>query len=52
MLRAVKVICSYGFFRVPAQLFPIVSLSENAFCQAFSDEPAIRFLAYFKNNGC
>ena len=50
LLRVVKVIGRHSFLRVSAQLFPIVSLREYAFRQAFSDKPTIGFLVDFKND--
>jgi hypothetical protein len=50
LLLAVKEIGGHGFFRIPAQLFPVVGLGEDAVRQAFSDEPTIGFLGHFKNN--
>jgi len=46
----VKVIGRYGFLHIPAQLFPIAGLRENAFRKAFGDEAAIGFLIHFEDN--
>jgi len=50
LFPVVKVIGRDGFFYVPAQVFPIVSLCKNAFRKAFSYEAAIRFLTHFEDN--